>query len=78
MTGMIEWGQKSKPQEITRTSNNAQRERKKKTFAELRGRATQALPRIFRFFLIAPPPKKRKKQTNKQTNKQTKTFLPPT
>ena len=56
--------------------NNSRERGKKKTFAELRGRETQALPRIFTFFWITPPPSPPPK--NKQTNKQTKTFLPPT
>ena len=55
--------------------DNNSRERWKKTFAELRGRETQALPRIFTFFWITPPPPPPPKK-NKQTNKQTKTFLP--
>ena len=60
--------------DITQRITTVERE-EKKTFAELRGRETQALPRIFTFFWIPPPlpPKK-----NKQTNKQKKTFLPPT
>ena len=50
--------------------DNNSRERWKKTFAELRGRETQALPRIFTFFWITPPPPPpKKKQTDKQTNK---------
>ena len=65
--------------DITQKITTVERE-EKKTFAELRGRETQALPRIFTFFWINPPPPKKKKQqqTNKQKNKKTKTFLPPT
>ena len=61
--------------DITQKITTVEREGKK-TFAELRGRETQALPRIFTFFWIPPPPLPPKK--NKQTNKQKKTFLPPT
>ena len=61
--------------DITQRITTVEREGKK-TFAELRGRETQALPRIFTFFLIPPPLPPPKK--NKQTNKQKKTFLPPT
>ena len=65
--------------DITQRITTVERE-EKKTFAELRGRETQALPRIFRYFWIAPPPQKKQtdKQTNKQTNKQKPSHLPPT
>ena len=36
--------------DITQRITTVEREEKKKTFAELRGRETQALPRIFPFF----------------------------
>ena len=56
--------------DITQRITTVEREGKK-TFAELRGRETQALPRIFTFFLNTPPPPppKKKKQTDKQTKK---------
>ena len=56
--------------DITQRITTVERE-EKKTFAELRGRETQALPRIFTFFWITPPPPPppQKKQTDKQTNK---------
>ena len=55
--------------DITQRITTVEREGKK-TFAELRGRETQALPRIFTFFLIPPPPPPpKKKQTDKQTKK---------
>ena len=56
--------------DITQKKTTVERE-EKKTFAELRGRETQALPRIFTFFWIPPPPpqKKTDKQTKKQKNK---------
>ena len=54
--------------DITQKIKTVERE-EKKTFAELRGWETQALPRIFRYFWIAP-------QKNNKTNKQTKTFPP--
>ena len=55
--------------DITQKKTTVERE-EKKTFAELRGRETQALPRIFTFFWITPPPPPpQRKQTDKQTNK---------
>ena len=54
--------------DITQKMTTVEREGKK-TFAELRGRETQALPRIFTFFWITPPLPPPKKQTDKQTNK---------
>ena len=55
--------------DITQRITTVEREGKK-TFAELRGRETQALPRIFTFFWIPPPlPPPPKKQTDKQTKK---------
>ena len=55
--------------DITQRITTVEREGKK-TFAELRGRETQALPRIFTFFWIPPPPSPpQKKQTDKQTKK---------
>ena len=54
--------------DITQRITTVEREGKK-TFAELRGRETQALPRIFTFFWIPPPPPPQKKQTDKQTKK---------
>ena len=54
--------------DITQRITTVEREGKK-TFAELRGRETQALPRIFTFFWIPPLPPSQKKQTDKQTKK---------
>ena len=59
--------------DITQKKTTVERE-EKKTFAELRGRETQALPRIFTFFWI-PPPQKKNRQTNKETKKQKPSYL---
>ena len=58
--------------DITQRITTVERE-EKKTFAELRGRETQALPRIFTFFWIPPPLPPQK--TNRQTNKKKPSYL---
>ena len=60
--------------DITQRITTVEREGKK-TFAELRGRETQALPRIITFFWITSPPPKKNKQTNKETKKQKPSYL---